>query len=356
MSEKPAPIRCPVCLDSFPWNTDGADLYELDSETLQYRLINMANLRDPHKRDYRLRSAFIRCPNPSQDTGTHYLPVLYGRYGRPLVIGFVGASRTGKTHLLAAMIGEIEAGNLQRYGLSAVPLDQIRHREFLRDKVHPLYGGEQLAFTAPSPLPEFVEAMVFSRTGETGGHPVAFFDLSGDQLVQVGRSERFLAAADALIFVVDPEKSLRLPGFATKPSDLGDLTFGNVLDQLFRRDAILDIPAVIVVSKSDILRFMHPVDRWLAQTNPGGALDAELLRMESRDVYAFLHQHGAQGWLLPTARCRRCTLHFASATGGRQTNGRYLRQVRPQRVLEPLVAVLAMTGVITGPEAEAVGR
>ncbi|MEO3813187.1 hypothetical protein ABGB17_29650 [Sphaerisporangium sp. B11E5] len=349
------PVRCPVCLDSFVWASDGSNLFELDPDKFEYRPIDLAGLRDPHKREVRLRSAFLLCPNPSNDVEPHYLPVLYGRYRKPLVIGLVGASRTGKTHLLAAMMGEIEAGGLGGHGLTAVPLDMIRHRRFYRQFVQPLYRGQRLGFTPPTDLPEFVDALVVSRTGETGGHPVAFFDISGEQLAKVGRGERFLAAADGLIFVVDPEQALRLPGLAEDVGALGDLAFSNVLDQLYRQETLLDVPAVIVVSKSDRLRFMRPADRWLAAATPGH-LDAELIRMESRDVYAFLHQHGAQGWLLPAARCRRATLHFASATGGRSTDERFPRGVRPQRVLNPLIAMLAMTGVIDGPEAKEVGR
>ncbi|MFC6084863.1 P-loop NTPase family protein [Sphaerisporangium aureirubrum] len=357
MAEAREHVRCPVCLDSFVWSSDGSDLFELDPERFEYRPINLSGLRDPQKREVRLRSAYLRCPNPSQDTGPepHYLPVLYGRYRKPLVIGLVGASRTGKTHLLAAMMGEIEAGGLQGHGLTAVPLDMIRHRVFLEKFVQPLYRGTKLTFTVPSDLPEFVDALIVSRTGETGGHPVAFFDISGEQLAKVGKGERFLAAADGLIFVVDPEQALRLPGLAEDVGVLGDLAFSNVLDQLYRQETLLDVPAVVVVSKSDRLRFMRPADRWLAAATPAH-LDAELIRMESRDVYAFLHQHGAQGWLLPAARCRRATLHFASATGGRSTDERFPRGVRPQRVLNPLIAMLAMTGVIDGPEAREVGR
>jgi hypothetical protein len=344
-----------VCLDTFAWARDGSDLFELDPDTMEYRPIDLAGQRDPRKREVRLRSAFLLCPNPTGDAEPHYLPVLYGRYRKPLVIGLVGGTQAGKTHLLAAMMGEIESNGLESHGLTAVPLDMIRHRLFHRDFVQPLYRGTRLTYTVPTDLPEFVDALIISRTGETGGHPVAFFDVSGEQLAKVGKGERFLAAVDGLIFVVDPEQALRMPGLAEDPGVLGDLAFSNVLNQLFRQETLLDIPAVVVVSKSDRLRFTHPADRWLAAAAPPH-LDAELIRMESRDVYAFLHQHGAQGWLLPASRCRRVTLHFASATGGRSTDESFPRGVRPQRVLNPLIAMLAMTGVIDGPEAREVGR
>ena len=46
-----------------------------------------------------------------------------------------------------------------------------------------------------------------------------------------------------------------------------------------------------------------------------------------------------------------------SATGGdgAEQNTVYPRGVRPRRVIRPLAAMLAMTGVLTGPEADRVG-
>jgi hypothetical protein len=76
---------------------------------------------------------------------------------------------------------------------------------------------------------------------------------------------------------------------------------------------------------------------------------------ESRAAYAFLYQRGALAWLQPFHECRRCTLHFVSATGAEPRDGVYPRGVRPRRVLEPLVALLAMTGILAGPESGKVG-
>jgi hypothetical protein len=58
--------------------------------------------------------------------------------------------------------------------------------------------------------------------------------------------------------------------------------------------------------------------------------------------------------------CNKTTLHVASPTGGAKEEGeeksrKYPRGVTPLRVLRPLVAMLAMTGVLTGPQAEMIG-
>ena len=61
----------------------------------------------------------------------------------------------------------------------------------------------------------------------------------------------------------------------------------------------------------------------------------------------------------PYQVCRKATLHVASPTGGAQEGedraSKYPRGVTPLRVLRPLVAMLAMTGVLTGAQADQIG-
>jgi hypothetical protein len=53
----------------------------------------------------------------------------------------------------------------------------------------------------------------------------------------------------------------------------------------------------------------------------------------------------------------KATLHVTSPTGGvgDSEEGVYPRGVKPLRVVPPLLAMLAMTGILTGPEADQVG-
>jgi hypothetical protein len=133
--------------------------------------------------------------------------------------------------------------------------------------------------------------------------------------------------------------------FGTEVNRDGDSTFDTVLDRLPRTGPYLDLAAVMVVGKADLLRFEPPVDRWLDEPR-AVPVDPARLQAESRDVYALLHRHAGRAWLRPFDSIRQCTLHVASATGGREEFGRYPRGVHALRVLEPLVSLLAMRGVI----------
>jgi hypothetical protein len=76
-------------------------------------------------------------------------------------------------------------------------------------------------------------------------------------------------------------------------------------------------------------------------------------------VYSYLERRDADVLIEPYRVCQKATLHVASSTGGAKDgedkSSKYPRGVTPLRVLRPLVAMLAMTGVLTAPQAETIG-
>jgi len=348
-------VRCPICLDTFAWPADGV-FYERNGA--EFLPVDLTAVTDERKRADILRSALLRCPNPSKDSTTHYLPAVYASYAKPLVIGMVGGSSSGKSHLLAAMIAAIEAGELLPYGLTCRPVDFNLHNEFLQSRARPFtMHGKKLEATKEG-VTSYADALLVSSSA--GTWPVAFFDIAGGDLGKVGKTGRFLAGAGGLIFVVNPSMALGMstdedPSPAVGGIDRSDDAFATVLGRLGGGARLIDVPAAIVLNKSDRLRFLPPVDSWLRLTGTG-QVDADQIRAESRDAYAFLHLHNARAWLRPFHECRSCTLHFVSATGAEAVGGVFPRGVRPRRVLEPLIALMAMVGIISGPEAAEVGK
>jgi hypothetical protein len=351
-------IQCPYCLEPVAFDPD--DLYtRLD--TAGYEPLEVREDRSAARRNDVVRAAFQRCPN-THDMPQHYIPAPYLTCGPPLTVAMVGGSAAGKTHLLAAMFAEIEEGGLERFGLGHRSVNSWWHDRFLREQVGPLRAGHVLAHTRmASGYVQFVDALLVGP--DAAARPVAFFDLAGEDLVRTDATTRFLAGIGALIFIVDPVAALRasqLDGVrnwlgGAGDSGLGDRTFGVVLDRIDRTGHLLDVPAAVVVTKSDLIRYEPPVNRWLMR-DVQPPLDPVLVEQESRDVYAFLHCHGATAWLKPYLDCRRCTLHFASATGGEASDGRYPRGAHARRALLPLLSILAMSGLLGPDLAGLVGR
>lgn len=293
----------------------------------------------------------MRCDSAAGEAriGPHFLPADYGRFGPPVVLGFIGQTRSGKSHLLASMIGAVVGQELAQLGISDNPLDHSLHRRYLDNWVNPLTQGKVLPGTREG-FVEFADAFLI-KDGSGAERVVALFDVAGGDLTKQEETTEFLWIADGLFFVVD---SARITG-----DRIEDETFSNVLNVVRDRSRDQPVSAAVVLNKADLLRFEEPVDRWLRSTEPldGRDLDAVEFLRESADVYAFLSRKRALAMAKPYETCHKATLHVASPTGGAETGKGdvYPRGVTPQRVLRPLVAMLAMTGVLTGPDAEQVG-
>jgi hypothetical protein len=169
------------------------------------------------------------------------------------------------------------------------------------------------------------------------------------------RAGRALLHADAFMFVHEPQL---LEATAATVSAC-DSAVTQALAYRKARDADPSRPSMIVMTKADGLRYVPPIDGWLRRRS-GGPLDLQAIWPESCDVFAYLHHAGASESLAPYREFVRCTLHAASV-GGR-TEARPAPTPAPplgrgaMRVIEPLVAILAMVGVIDSPEATLVGR
>lgn len=342
-------MRCPVCADEFDWPQDPyISIY--NDKTGGYDLVDVSAMPDS-KRDNHLRKGYQQCPNPSNDTAEHYLPATYADYGDPLVIGLVGAAISGKTHLLTAIIRQSYLNGLAPYGVSVSALDFRRHKEFREKFVLPFEKGGGLPGTGNG---IFEAADILLLRGPGGTRPVTFFDVAGEDLERTDpRANRFLAATNAVIFVHASEDPIETGSTAASENEAFEQAIGQLAGG--------HVPVVIAVTKADRLRYVSPADRWLHRGDEHD-LHAGRMRAESRDVYAYLHNVGASASLRPYDEFERCTLHFVSASGGDalpvpgETPKKYFpRGFRPIRVLEPLVSILAMTGMITGPEAAKVG-
>nr|WP_225954946.1 GTPase domain-containing protein [Kibdelosporangium phytohabitans] len=288
----------------------------------------------------------------------HHLPATYGNYVNRLVVGLVGAPNAGKTHLFTAMVRQIDRQGLLPYGLSVGWLDMRAHSRFRQGQVEPFESGNALAGTRRGVV-DYAGILVLRRFDGVEW-AVTFFDIAGEDLRQagaggLGSAGRFLAGADAFLFVYAPDDPVET-GTAAHPSE--NRAFALAIERMRATPALHGRPAAIAFTKADRLRYVPPIGRWLRGPD-GNGLDAARTRAESRDIFAYLHDQGAGAALAPFSVFPRCTLHAVSATGGdaqpRDGSRVFPRGVRPMRVLEPLVAILAMAGVIPGDEAGKVG-
>ncbi|MFD9738395.1 hypothetical protein [Umezawaea sp. NPDC059074] len=342
----PPLVTCPTCQDRFPWVEDR--LLRWSPRDGKFVPVVIADTTNPVKLADLRASCYVRCPNPSKDTPDHHIPVVYGHSAPPVVVGLVGRPRAGKSHLLAAMIHELVTGRASTAGVSVRPGDGAQHAAFREGQIDPLLRGEKLAGTG-SGITGYADFLLV-RTA-AGERPVIFFDIAGEDfraMASNNRGSRFLLNTSALMFVEDADLVLSGDG-------AGNEWINDALGRLGVVPHLRSIPATVVLTKSDLLRYTHPADRWLRRQDDRGPLRATDFLDESRDVYAVLDQFGAHFVRDLYERFDRCTLHFVSATGVAVEGKSYPRGVHPMRVLRPLISLLAMTGVLTGRETELVG-
>jgi hypothetical protein len=283
--------------------------------------------------------------------GTHLLPYDYAKY-TPVSIGMIGHSRAGKTHLLAAMIYRLCSNDpvLRGLDLQVGPLDLAVHQRYVAEYITPLIGHRRQLGGTPAALVEFCDALKVTNTRNGRSFALTFFDLAGERLERASDDElQFYSSAQALVFVVDPESIPRRAG----PGTGGDVSFEVALRRLDARArppgarSFHPVAAAVVVAKADLIRFEDRlVSDWLAVGSAEEEVELSTVERESEDVYAYLSQRGATQWLRPAQECYRSTLHFASATNGPASDGTFPGAFRQCRVLKPLLAVFAMTGIL----------
>jgi len=335
-------VACPICLNRVLWSqTPGVVINDRGDE------VPLGADDDPAIGAWR-SAAVRRCPGPGS---VHYVPYRYGEFGEPIVVAIVGRTNVGKSALLAAMIAQLkDTARMDDAGLEVKPLD-IRLDQSYHDKIlRPfLERREQFGNTQPVASLDAVTyaAEVYSRPAGRS-YAVVFVDVAGEDLTSVAENTIYLQEAGALLFVVDASE---LPPAGAPRHVPGDPTFAFVLGRLAEQHRaagrFIPVPASIVVAKSDLLRFDPdtPVRRWFSYQDDDRQLNT--VEDESEDVYAFLVSRGAGAYLDPAHKCFDVTLHFASATNCSPVGKEYPADLfRPRRVLKPLLALLAMKGLL----------
>jgi hypothetical protein len=340
-------VPCPICLAWLDW--ESLPPLKPDEYTDEMRPLDIPEGSSWDQYKTLVRDSFRECPNPLAGLGkdAHYLPNEYGNYGRPLVYGFVGTTAAGKTHLFGAFVKLLEEASdeLAEYGISCFPVDRKMHQRFMDEYIRPLFKDGVPLPPTHERVESFTDAFVMTVQGQS--RVVVFFDLAGGDLRRVEVEKHFLEIVDGVVFVVDPVAL----GQDAQVAE-GDLAFTTVLDLLTGSGRARDIAAVIALTKGDLVRFDEPLDYWWRQPL---ARTQAALHAESRDVYAYIDSRGGKVWLRPVVECGQATLHLVSATGGpsirRKGRGEvFSRNVEPHRALGPLLALLAMNGLITLPD------
>jgi GTPase SAR1 family protein len=309
------------------------------------------------------------CPGCGRPTGRRVCPECHNPLpaaycdtpGR--IVALVGAKNAGKSTYIAVLLHELMNRVGTELDASLVACDDRTIDRFKRDFARPLFDERRLlpttASAATAPREPLVYLLTRTHVGRAGrarhlALTLVLFDTAGEDLRSRDVTDlhlRYLEAADAIVFLVDPHE---LPGGGSPDSDPIDV-IARVTEVVrgrrgTRRDGRLDIPAAVALTKIDALPSVAPQSALHRARGHPGALDLDDREAVHEQVRALLHERQA-GQLdrYLSQRYAHYALFGVSSLGGSPSDGRVgTGGVRPYRVEDPLLWLLYRFGMLRG--------
>lgn len=331
------------------------------------------------------------CPACGKPTGRRVCPECHNPLppaycdtpGR--IVALVGAKNAGKSTYIAVLLHELMNRIGTELDTSLVACDDRTIDRYKRDFARPLYDESRLLPTTASAATTPREPLVylltrtrrprFGRLNLGGGNDaltLVLFDTAGEDLRSRDVRDlhlRYLEAADAVIFLVDP---LELPGAraalvggalpvtADDPDSEPINVIARVTEALQGRRSgdRLRIPVAVALTKIDALQpsFARQSALHRSRQSPG-ALDLDDREAVDEQVRALLHEWQA-GQLDRYLRQQYTEYMFfgLSALGAMPGDGQVgAGGVRPYRVEDPLLWLLYRFGMLDGVRGAAAG-
>lgn len=286
-------------------------------------------------------------------------------------VAVVGDTFSGKSHYIAAIIHQIQQGELQRADRYARfdCLTQDIEREYIRDVIEPLFEKKQTpAPTQPSSSSSsdtnrapLIYELILSPSPD---HPsrrinLILYDASGEDLAikeRMVQFSRYVLNANAIIFLADPVSMPQiydlLPPFLQKKLATGR-TSSAVLNSIIRLVEdyrgvgagahLASTPIAITVTKSDLLKQLTTLQyqyHFLKKPTYNGNIDLDDLDIVDREVRHLLEEYGERTLLQSTLNFSKVRFFATSATGYAPDSKGLYPAVDPCRCLDPILWIL----------------
>lgn len=365
---------CPYCTQEFyPGEcrvVSGIDGSEIDPapQTWMQRMRARRNPMPLLGPKYTRRLAARECPNPNcRKLLPHNIESVDMRS-----IVVLGDIFSGKSHYLAALIRQIEDGQIRNPNgrISFMCLTPDVLRKYDSYYIDTLFNKkQQLDATQPETIRDKPkEPLIFELSVRKSlDHPprkinLVFYDASGEDYADPTRLvifSTYVLSASAIIFLADP---ISMPNILNSLPDhlqnqpvtgrRASFVLSQAID-LLERDrgfSLRNIPIAVALSKSDLLKILkRATERYHFLTNPAGnyssGVDLKDLQVVDAEVRKLLETYGDQA-LIDATQTWDVQFFAVSATGNApDPNGLY-PAVTPIRCLDPVLWILLKLGII----------
>lgn len=286
----------------------------------------------------------------------------------------IGDTYAGKSHYLAALIQQIEDGQVQgpdQY-MRFVCLTEDVRQEYARDYLDRLFKNKKVINqTQPAIQNKRNRPLIYeitikkSRTHLPKHINLILYDASGEDYADPERLVQYssyVLNASAIIFLADPVSMANIldrlpPHLQNQPAARKATAVLNSVLQLFERNLgvqagsrLVRIPIAITLSKSDLLKYLRGInDQYGFLTNPtygySGGVDLEDLELVDQEVRQLVEEFGDRT-LLQSTQMLNAQFFAVSATGSSPKMDGTYPIVQPCRCLDPVLWVLHKLRII----------
>lgn len=288
-------------------------------------------------------------------------------------IAIVGDTFSGKSHYIAALIHQIQQGELQRADRYARfdCMTQDIEGKYIQEVIKPLFEDKQ----SPPPTQMAIDSnrepliyeLILSPSPEYPSRRInlILYDVSGEDLAIKERMVQFsrhVFSSTAIIFLADPTSMPQiynlLPAFLQKKAATGR-TPSSVLNSIIRLiedfrgydsgSRLSTTPIAITVTKSDLLKQLTTVQQqyhFLKRPVYNGTLNVQDLNMVDGEVRQFLDEYGERTLLQSTLNFSKVKFFATSATGYAPDRNGIYPAIDPCRCLDPVLWILHQLDIL----------
>jgi len=288
-------------------------------------------------------------------------------------IAIIGDISSGKSHYIAALIHQIQQGELHRadrfYRFACMTQDI--EKVYIQKVIKPLFEDKKSPLATQASIdrerPPLIYELIINPSPEYPSRRInlILYDVSGEDLAikeRVVEYSRHVFNATAIIFLADPtsmpEIYKLLPPFLQKNVATGR-TSSSVLNSIIQLvedyhgyDAgahFSNLPIAITITKSDLLKQLTTVQQqyhFLKRPVYNGTLNAQDLDIVDREVRQLLEEYGERTLLQSTLNFSKVKFFATSATGYAPDKNGIYPAIDPCRCLDPVFWILHQLDIL----------